>query len=168
MGAEEESEMKVSSMALSFGFFLVVGLPLAASAGPLPGGADGDGDTVEDAFDNCTLVGNADQADADHDGCGDVCDPTTCCDNSGLGPDLVPDGAVGIVDFQVLVSQLGTVCSTAGDPLCAADCASPGPVECVLDLAVGIADFQAQVAQTGNVNGPSGITNPSRDPLECP
>ena len=65
--------MKTGLLALTFGFFLVVGLPLLATAGPTPGGADSDGDTVEDAFDNCTSVANAGQEDADHDGCGDVC-----------------------------------------------------------------------------------------------
>ena len=48
--------MKAGLIALTFGFFLVAGLPLAATAGPTPGGADGDGDTVEDAFDNCTTI----------------------------------------------------------------------------------------------------------------
>ena len=41
--------MKVSLIALAFGFFLVVGLPLTATAGPTPGGPDTDGDTVEEA-----------------------------------------------------------------------------------------------------------------------
>jgi hypothetical protein len=53
----------------------VVGLPLAAMAGPTPGGPSAaDGDGIEDFFDNCYLDGNADQKDIDHDGCGDVCD----------------------------------------------------------------------------------------------
>lgn len=36
---------------------------------------DVDGDEVPDQFDNCPRVPNVDQADADHDGAGDVCDP---------------------------------------------------------------------------------------------
>jgi len=67
--------MKASLIALTFGFFLVAGLPLAATAGPTPGGADSDSDGVEDAFDNCTTIANPGQEDADHDGCGDDCDP---------------------------------------------------------------------------------------------
>ncbi len=38
--------------------------------------ADGDGDQVADAFDNCVSDENTDQADADSDGEGDVCDAT--------------------------------------------------------------------------------------------
>ena len=77
--------MKAGLIALTFGFFLVVGLPLAATAGPTPGGADSDGDTVEDAFDNCTAIANPGQEDADHDGCGDVCDPPLLCDCDANG-----------------------------------------------------------------------------------
>jgi hypothetical protein len=36
---------------------------------------DGDGDGAPNASDNCPLVANADQADADGDGTGDACDP---------------------------------------------------------------------------------------------
>jgi Tol biopolymer transport system component len=43
--------------------------------------ADGDGDGVLDASDNCPTTTNADQADADGDGQGDACDPDD--DNDG-------------------------------------------------------------------------------------
>ena len=66
--------MKISLIALVAGFFLVVGLPLAATAGPTPGGPDTDGDGVEDAFDNCVSDANGAQKDLDHDNCGDACD----------------------------------------------------------------------------------------------
>ena len=146
--------MKFSFMALSVGFLLV--LPLAAYAGPTPGGADFDLDGVEDAFDNCSTVANADQADVDHDACGDACDPVTTCD-------LGFDGAVGIPDFQALVPLIGTSCILTPSAACTrADC-QPVP-----DGVVGIPDFQELVKQIGSINGPSGITNASRDPLECP
>ena len=45
---------------------------LALPASAAPGDADGDG--VPDASDNCTLVANADQFDADNDGYGNACD----------------------------------------------------------------------------------------------
>jgi len=67
--------MKISLMAVVAGFCLVVGLPLAATAGPTPGGPSAsDGDGIEDFFDNCYLDANADQKDFDHDGCGNPCD----------------------------------------------------------------------------------------------
>ena len=49
---------------------------------------DSDGDGVADATDNCQFVANADQADADADGLGDVCDPDD--DNDGI-LDAAPD-----------------------------------------------------------------------------
>jgi hypothetical protein len=45
---------------------------------------DGDGDGVSDALDNCPAVANADQADLDRDGIGNVCD-------SDIDGDSVPD-----------------------------------------------------------------------------
>jgi hypothetical protein len=57
--------------------------------------ADSDGDGVQDGVDNCPLVANATQADADLDGLGDACDFVGCgngvregsesCDGSDLG-----------------------------------------------------------------------------------
>ena len=106
-GITEENNMKASLIALMFGFFLAVGLPLAATAGPTPGGADSDGDTVEDAFDNCSSVVNAGQEDADHDGCGDVCDPALACDCDG-------NGGVGVSDFGILSAEWGQVKGPSG------------------------------------------------------
>jgi hypothetical protein len=75
--------MKISLMAVVAGFCLVVGLPLAATAGPTPGGPSAaDGDGVEDFFDNCYLDNNPEQKDFDHDGCGNLCDYDA--DNNGI------------------------------------------------------------------------------------
>jgi hypothetical protein len=140
--------MKVSLLAISFGFLLV--LPLAASAGPTSG-SDSDGDGVADPFDNCTAVQNADQADADHDGCGDPCDASITCDATG-------DGGVGIPDFNILLGEFG---STGCTPeTCFADCNQ--------DTGVGIPDFNQLVLEFGSTVGPSGVDNPGRDQEACP
>jgi hypothetical protein len=47
-------------------------------------GDDVDGDTFFDLFDNCPNTANADQADTDGDGPGDVCDDSPCGDHSVL------------------------------------------------------------------------------------
>ncbi|MFP6639443.1 MAG: thrombospondin type 3 repeat-containing protein, partial [Myxococcota bacterium] len=53
--------------------------------------ADSDGDGVLDSVDNCTLVANADQADSNDDGYGNLCDP-----------DLDGDDYVGESDLAAL------------------------------------------------------------------
>ena len=59
----------IRSTALLFGFLLALGLPLAASAGPIsPTNNDTDGDTVEDEFDNCLDDSNPGQQDDDQRG----------------------------------------------------------------------------------------------------
>ena len=143
----EGNDMRAGLIGLTFGFFLVAGLPLAATAGPTPGGADGDSDGVEDAFDNCTTSSNPGQEDADHDGCGDVCDPALLCDCDG-------NGGVGVSDFGIMSAEWG---STVG-----------GQCDCDGNGGVGVSDFGILSAEWGQVKGPSGITNPSRDYAECP
>ncbi|RKX26933.1 MAG: hypothetical protein DRP47_07425 [Candidatus Zixiibacteriota bacterium] len=46
---------------------------------------DGDGDEICDVGDNCPFINNPDQADADNDGIGDVCDECTDTDGDGFG-----------------------------------------------------------------------------------
>jgi len=52
-------------------------------------GSDVDGDGLDDAIDNCPLIFNADQTNADNDALGDVCDPcpndpSSVCNNVGV------------------------------------------------------------------------------------
>jgi hypothetical protein len=93
--------MKAGLIALTFGFFLAVGLPLAATA------ADTDGDGVDDTVDNCTQASNPGQEDADGDGCGDVCDPVITCDFDG-------DGGVGISEHGIMSSPVLGDCNGDG------------------------------------------------------
>lgn len=52
---------------------------------------DGDGDGVDDAMDNCPITSNADQADDDHDGIGNVCE-------ANGAPDADQDGRADTAD----------------------------------------------------------------------
>jgi hypothetical protein len=51
---------------------------------------DVDGDGVLDPADNCPKIANADQADQDHDGIGDACDPDA--NGDGFADDLGVEG----------------------------------------------------------------------------
>jgi hypothetical protein len=149
---EEKKIMKVRFTALLAGFGLVVGLPLAAMAGPTPGGTDTDGDGVENAFDNCTTLGGAqsNQKDVDHDGCGDRCDG-----------DFDQNGTAGSNDFLALKAAFG---SSTGQP---AYNAVPGAdMDC--NGAIGSSDFLLFKAEFGTTAGPSGISNSGRNPTACP
>lgn len=140
--------MKISLMALVAGFGLVVGLPLAAMAGPTPGGANSDGDSVENAFDNCTNLSNAAQKDFDHDGCGDLCDG-----------DFDQDGGSGLLDFGIFKATFGKSTGQPGyDARADMDC----------DGAVGLLDFGLFKAEFGGTAGPSGIPASHKTPVACP
>jgi hypothetical protein len=157
---EENNTMKVSLIALTFGFFLVVGLPLAATAGPTPGGPDYDGDTVEDAFDNCCAVANPDQADTDHDACGNACE-LRCDENN--------DGKTDTTDFIQMSYQWGA--GPAGAGTCdGSKWPFPNTSDCNDDGCVDTSDFIILSAEwfPKQLPGPSGITNASRNYDTCP
>jgi hypothetical protein len=137
--------MKIRLLAMAFGFFLVAG---TAYAGPVPGGADTDGDTVENAFDNCVNIANASQTDTDHNGCGDSCTANITCDANG-------DTSVGAQDFTILRMQFG---NTPPSNITA---------DCNGDTSVGSQDFSILRMQFGNTVGPSGITTAQCDPSSC-
>jgi len=137
--------MKVVHLAVTMALLVAAS---GASAGPLPGGADSDGDTVEDAFDNCVDVANASQTDTDHNGCGDSCTQNITCDANG-------DTSVGAQDFTILRMQFGNTppANTSAD--------------CNGDTSVGSQDFTILRMQFGNTVGPSGITTAQCDPASC-
>jgi hypothetical protein len=144
---EEMRTMKVRLLAMAFGFFLVAG---TAYAGPTPGGADTDSDGVENAFDNCTLVPNANQADSDHNGCGDACTEPITCDTAG-NMDLVVGGA----DQAIIGNNFL-------DPV------PPGTLgDCDMNGVTVGSDLAALGAEFLNMVGPSGITNAQCDPSSC-
>jgi hypothetical protein len=144
---EEMSKMKVRSLALTFGFILAAG---GAWAGPTPGGPDTDGDGVENAFDNCTSTGNANQTDVDHNGCGDACTQTIRCDFTG-------DKTVGAGDFIILRNNFGM---TGLPPNSPGDCKPTNG-------SVGASDFITLRGEFGHTVGPSGITNAQCDNTTC-
>lgn len=136
--------MKLSSIALVAGFCLVVGLPMAATAGPSSSADGADADGIGQAFDNCTNSSNAGQVDSDHDGCGDFCDF-----------DWNNDGIVKAGEVAKASNQAGS--AACGSPSC------PGPPFfcCVCDFnhdGICKAGEVAKIAtQAGLQPGPSGL-----------
>jgi hypothetical protein len=104
---------------------------------------DADGDGIADDLDNCTLVANPTQLDADGDGYGNACDP-----------DLNNDGVVNINDLNRLKARLGVT------PV----------VDAAADLdgngAVNINDLNRLKSFLGKPPGPSGL-HPNCPPT-CP
>jgi hypothetical protein len=138
----EEMSTKARLLALAFGFFLVAG---TADAGPpVPGRVDSDGDTIQNAFDNCTTVANPTQTDTDHNGCGDACTDVITCDVTG---DLV----VGAADLLAIGMNFGM----------------PAGPDCNGDTVTGTPDVLIAGMEVGNSVGPSGITTAQCDPVSC-
>ncbi|HEY0190012.1 MAG TPA: Ig-like domain-containing protein [Kofleriaceae bacterium] len=67
-----------------------VTITAAGAGGSVGRGDDMDNDGVPDGLDNCPTTANPDQADQDHDGLGDVCDPDR--DGDGFADDLGVSG----------------------------------------------------------------------------
>lgn len=141
--------MRTKLTALAAGLILAVGLPLAAMAGPTPGGSDsGDSDGVENAFDNCSTKVNPNQKDVDHDGCGDVCDA-----------DFDQNGASGAPDFTTFKASFGFTTGQVGYNASA-------DMDC--NGAVGSGDFPLFKSEFTTTAGPSGISNAGRSATACP
>ena len=67
---------------------------------------------------------------------------------------------VGAPDFVIFTAEFGNNCTSNPSLSCTADCDG--------DTVVGAPDFGIFTSEFGNSVGPSGITNPSRDPEACP
>ena len=101
------------------------------------GAPDVDADGVPDGLDNCRLVANLKQIDADGDGYGNPCDA-----------DLNNSGTVTTVDFGLLRSVLGQPTAFSATAA-AADLNESGTVSTV--------DFAILRARLGTAPGPSGL-----------
>ena len=76
----------------------------AASSSLLIPDLDTDGDGIEDANDNCTLISNLSQLDTDGDDYGNACDT-----------DLNGSGLTNFIDVGLFVNEFGSVGSNAAD-----------------------------------------------------
>lgn len=148
--------MKLSVMALMAGFCLVVGLPMAATAGPASSADGTDADGIGTDFDNCTRRPNPDQLDTDHDGCGDLCDF-----------DWNNDGVIKAGEVSAANANFGAFPTVAN-----IDCdAPPGPpfFNCVCDInhdGICKAGEIASIAELFSFrSGPSGL--PGRTTARC-
>ena len=104
--------------------------------------ADADGDGIADNVDNCRLIANADQFDADHDGYGNRCDG-----------DLNNNGVTNAQDYAIFRTRLGT--ADAG-----ADLNHNGTVNAQ--------DYAIFRTLLGSSPGPSGLTCAGTIPCPAP
>lgn len=139
--------MRLSLMAVVAGFGLVMGLPLAATAGPTPGGTNSDADSIEDFFDNCYLVANPDQKDVDHDGCGNVCDSDS--DNNG------------VVNSSDFLAFKATYLKSEGQP------GYNAAFDATCEGVINSSDFLIFKANYLKVTGPSGFPASQRNTTAC-
>lgn len=153
---------------------------LSVFAGPAMA-VDRDGDAVDDAYDNCVFVPNADQRDTDRDGFGNRCDADLDGDGAVTVLDFAPfstvlfsadedadfdgDGVVGTIDFALFLQMLGR---PAGPGAVLEDLE---PIVCNggfctifvapgIDLDVAQGDFSAVADGTISVNGDAEIYTP--------
>lgn len=90
-----------------------------------PDPPDDDGDGIANDEDNCPLAANADQADADHDGIGDMCDPDD--DNDGIPDSCDVDQNPGSADHDGDGRIDGSPCDTViGPPANISQCKNGG------------------------------------------
>ncbi len=128
--------------------FLLVGVAGSGAGGGSGGsdGADSDADAVPDSSDNCTLVPNISQVDADQDACGNACDA-----------DLDNSGSSSTRDLRALGRCLGKSVPVASGPILDPSCAES---DLNGDGKVSIADFFLFKAEFDTLPGPGASCNP--------
>ena len=82
-----------NGLAANNAFIAGINFPLGVAVDFAAGGADDDGDGVPDATDNCPALANTDQANADGDGSGNLCDEDDDNDSVLDGADNCPTAA---------------------------------------------------------------------------
>ena len=107
-------------------------------------GLDTDGDGVDDAIDNCTLVANADQRNTDGDLFGNICD----ADLNNADP------VVNLSDYSLFRSAFGANVLTA--PLTPAE----ENADFNGDGSVNLSDYSIFRSSFGNAPGPAGVIAP--------
>jgi hypothetical protein len=122
--------MKYNLIALACAVLLAAGLSLTVVAGPTEPDTDSDG--IVDIYDNCSVVSNANQADEDQDGYGQLCDS-----------DFDDNGKVNAIDFVTFKAEYG-----APTPAGEVDYDCNGKVNAI--------DFITFKAMFGGVPGASG------------
>jgi hypothetical protein len=126
-------------------------------------GCDTDGDEVADARDNCQAIANADQANNDGDGLGDVCDDDDDNDGSLDVNDNCPVDANGD-QADLDIDDIGDVCDDDDDDdavldvddACPRLLGSPGPGGCPdLSPSITVKYQKSAGGFTGFINGPA-------------
>jgi hypothetical protein len=147
--------MKKSFFASLLALAVVVWIPGASVAGPFSG-VDTDGDGVDNVLDNCTNVSNANQVDADGDGCGNHCDG----DMDGSGITLINDFNTFKTCFPRTVGAAG---GPADDPTCTESDMDGSGGMTVGDFNL----FKTEFSTGGATPGPSGSPIKAGPP-SCP
>ena len=134
MSAERLEEFGLNAgdaLAASDHYIVVADLGLGSLVGTLP---DSDNDGIPDVLDNCATIANADQADFNADGIGDVCSDT---DGDGLSDAL----ELGLYNSDPLSQDSDTDGMPDGMELCVCSSMDICPGDLTNDLVVSIADL---------------------------